>query len=94
MRTGRLILVAAGFAAVTLMPARAVRAQRTAKPVLHGRHWVAITGKPLAATAGAMTFLSLAACLAGLAIGLARSWRPDVAHWMSVALLAALALVI
>jgi gamma-glutamyltranspeptidase/glutathione hydrolase len=31
-------------------------AQRTAKPVLHGRHWVAITGKPLAATAGAMMF--------------------------------------
>ena len=31
-------------------------AQRTEKPVLHGRHWVAITGKPLAATAGAMIF--------------------------------------
>ncbi len=31
-------------------------AQRTAKPVLHGRHWVAITGKPLGATAGAMMF--------------------------------------
>lgn len=31
-------------------------AQQTAKPVLHGKHWVAITGKPLAATAGAMTF--------------------------------------
>lgn len=31
-------------------------AQQTAKPVLHGRHWVAITGKPLAATAGAMIF--------------------------------------
>jgi gamma-glutamyltranspeptidase / glutathione hydrolase len=31
-------------------------AQRTARPVLHGEHWVAITGKPLAATAGAMTF--------------------------------------
>src|SRR5215210_6287498 len=30
--------------------------QRTAKPVLHGRHWVAVTGKPLAATAGAMMF--------------------------------------
>ena len=29
---------------------------RTAKPVLHGRHWVAITGKPLAATAGAAMF--------------------------------------
>ncbi|MCY4233283.1 MAG: gamma-glutamyltransferase [Bacteroidetes bacterium] len=33
-----------------------VHAQRTAKPVLHGRHWVAITGKPLGATAGAMMF--------------------------------------
>ncbi|MDD8027848.1 MAG: gamma-glutamyltransferase [Acidobacteriota bacterium] len=32
-------------------------AQRTtAKPVLHGRHWAAITGKPLAATVGAMMF--------------------------------------
>ncbi len=31
-------------------------AQSTQKPVLHGRHWMAITGKPLAATAGAMTF--------------------------------------
>ena len=33
-----------------------VEAQNTAKPVLHGKHWVAVTGKPLAATAGAMTF--------------------------------------
>lgn len=31
-------------------------AQRTQKPVLHGKHWMAITGKPLAATAGAMVF--------------------------------------
>jgi gamma-glutamyltranspeptidase / glutathione hydrolase len=31
-------------------------AQRTEKPILHGRHWLAITGKPLAATAGAMMF--------------------------------------
>ena len=30
--------------------------QQTAKPILHGRHWVAITGKPLGATAGAMMF--------------------------------------
>jgi gamma-glutamyltranspeptidase/glutathione hydrolase len=29
---------------------------RTVKPVLHGKHWVAITGKPLAATAGAKMF--------------------------------------
>jgi gamma-glutamyltranspeptidase/glutathione hydrolase len=32
-------------------------AQRTEKPVLHGRNWMAITGKPLAATAGAMIFM-------------------------------------
>jgi gamma-glutamyltranspeptidase/glutathione hydrolase len=31
-------------------------AQRTVKPPLHGRHWMAITGKPLGATAGAMIF--------------------------------------
>lgn len=30
--------------------------QRTEKPILHGKHWVAITGKPLAATAGAAIF--------------------------------------
>ncbi|MFQ5675860.1 MAG: gamma-glutamyltransferase family protein [bacterium] len=29
---------------------------QTQKPVLHGKHWVAITGKPLAATAGAKIF--------------------------------------
>jgi gamma-glutamyltranspeptidase/glutathione hydrolase len=33
-----------------------VHAQQTQKPVLHGKQWMAITGKPLAATAGAMTF--------------------------------------
>src|ERR1051325_8663216 len=31
-------------------------AQRTQKPPLHGAHWMAITGKPLAATAGSMMF--------------------------------------
>jgi gamma-glutamyltranspeptidase / glutathione hydrolase len=31
-------------------------AQQTQKPPLHGKNWMAITGKPLAATAGAMTF--------------------------------------
>ena len=39
-----------------LCAAGPVEAQETAKPVLHGKHWVAITGKPLAATAGAMIF--------------------------------------
>jgi len=38
-----------------ILPAVA-NAQRTQKPVLHGRHWMAITGKPLGATAGAMIF--------------------------------------
>lgn len=40
---------------VLLLPL-SVRAQETQKPVLHGRHWLAITGKPLGATAGAMMF--------------------------------------
>ncbi len=31
-------------------------AQQTQKPVLHGKNWMAVTGKPLAATAGAMIF--------------------------------------
>ncbi len=30
--------------------------QPTQKPILHGRHWMAITGKPLAATAGAAMY--------------------------------------
>ncbi len=33
-----------------------VAGARPQKPVLHGRHWMAITGKPLGATAGAMIF--------------------------------------
>src|SRR6266498_1980190 len=40
---------------LSILPA-AVPAQQTAKPALLGRHWVALTGKPLGATAGAMTF--------------------------------------
>jgi len=42
--------------AVLLVTATVPSAQRTVKPPLHGRHWVAITGKPLGATAGAMIF--------------------------------------
>ena len=29
---------------------------QTNKPILHGKHWIAITGKPLGATAGALIF--------------------------------------
>lgn len=48
----RLIILALALAC----SASPALAQKTAKPVLHGKHWVAITGKPLAATAGGMTF--------------------------------------
>ncbi len=41
---------------VSLLMQMPIFSQRTAKPVLYGRHWVAVTGKPLAATAGAMIF--------------------------------------
>jgi len=33
-----------------------ISAQQTQKPPLHARHWIAITGKPLSATTGAMMF--------------------------------------
>jgi gamma-glutamyltranspeptidase/glutathione hydrolase len=42
-------------ACLVIIPA-ASSGQRTEKPVLHGRNWVAITGKPLGATAGALIF--------------------------------------
>lgn len=42
--------------ALLLLQPLLATAQDTAKPVLHGRHWVAITGKPLAASAGAIMF--------------------------------------
>jgi gamma-glutamyltranspeptidase/glutathione hydrolase len=56
---GRLFRFASLIAWVTLLlgiTAQLSEAQQTAKPALHGVHWVAITGKPLGATAGAMTF--------------------------------------
>jgi gamma-glutamyltranspeptidase/glutathione hydrolase len=51
MRRLALVTILASFlAAVPLF------AQKTQKPPLHGKQWMAITGKPLAATAGAMMF--------------------------------------
>jgi gamma-glutamyltranspeptidase/glutathione hydrolase len=50
MRTLMLFLSLAAVSTMSLV------AQRTVKPALHGRHWVAITGKPLGATAGAAIF--------------------------------------
>ncbi len=52
----RLALAAAAPAVLVAALAGRPGAARTAKPVLHARHWLAITGKPLAATAGAMMF--------------------------------------
>jgi gamma-glutamyltranspeptidase/glutathione hydrolase len=48
----------ATVASIVLMSAASMGrpAQAAVKPVLHGRHWVAITGKPLAATAGSMMY--------------------------------------
>jgi gamma-glutamyltranspeptidase / glutathione hydrolase len=43
-------------AAQAVDPAIARSMAKTQKPPLHGRKWMAITGKPLAATAGAMMF--------------------------------------
>src|SRR5690606_25192524 len=43
-------------AALGLQPAAAQEERSTNKPALHGQNWVAITGKPLSATAGALIF--------------------------------------
>jgi gamma-glutamyltranspeptidase/glutathione hydrolase len=51
LRTAVLLL-----SALTAATSASLAQARTVKPVLHGQHWVAVTGKPLAATAGAMTF--------------------------------------
>jgi gamma-glutamyltranspeptidase / glutathione hydrolase len=48
----RVAVAAIGF---VLVCASAVA--KTVKPALHGQNWVAVTGKPLAATAGASTFI-------------------------------------
>ncbi|HEX7023471.1 MAG TPA: gamma-glutamyltransferase [Gemmatimonadales bacterium] len=42
--------------ALGLLTPAPLLAQRTEKPPLHASHWMAITGKPLGATAGAMIF--------------------------------------
>jgi len=41
---------------ITLLLPFSVFPQQTQKPVIHGKNWIAITGKPLAATAGAQIF--------------------------------------
>lgn len=47
------VLAAGTLALLLAAPAAPARTQ---KPALHGAHWMAVTGKPLAATAGARMF--------------------------------------
>ncbi|MDH4166115.1 MAG: gamma-glutamyltransferase [Gammaproteobacteria bacterium] len=55
---------------------------KTQKPPLHGRHWMAITGKPLGATAGAMMFQRGGNAVdAACAMIAATSTMWDVLHW-------------
>ena len=54
MRNARIAALAAVLALAAALPAAAQ--EKTQKPPLHGTHWMAITGKPLAATAGARMF--------------------------------------
>jgi gamma-glutamyltranspeptidase / glutathione hydrolase len=57
-RTRNLLLLLVGIFITTGSYSQTfnARVQGTQKPPLHGRHWMAVTGKPLAATAGAMVF--------------------------------------
>ena len=44
------------FSLLLMVVSTTLMAQQTQKPPLHGKNWMAITGKPLAATAGAKIF--------------------------------------
>src|SRR6266436_6483740 len=52
-RAGAAVLLGAAAFLGAVAP---VAQARTQKPALHGQHWMAVTGKPLAATAGARIF--------------------------------------
>jgi gamma-glutamyltranspeptidase / glutathione hydrolase len=57
-------------------------AQQTQKPVIHAKNWMAITGKPLAATAGAMIFQQGGNAVdAACAMLAATCTMWDVLHW-------------
>jgi gamma-glutamyltranspeptidase / glutathione hydrolase len=75
----RLVLMTSLALAVAFTEADA---QKTQKPPLHAKHWIAITGKPLSATAGSMIFAkggnAIDAACAMLAAG-TTMW--DVLSW-------------
>ena len=80
--TYRPLLVLVSTCALALASAMAIPQERTEKPPLHGQRWMAITGKPLGATAGARIFerggnAVDAAC--AMIAATATMW--DVLHW-------------
>ena len=83
MKSVRIYFAAALIAPALLFTSLAA-AQRTQKPPLHAKHWIAITGKPLSATTGSMMFQkggnAVDAACAMLAAG-ATMW--DVLSWGS-----------
>ena len=78
----RSLVAIASAALLALTASLAVPQERTEKPPLHGQRWMAITGKPLGATAGAKIFerggnAVDAAC--AMIAATATMW--DVLHW-------------
>lgn len=70
------------FALIITISFLSVSAQQTQKPPLHGKHWMAITGKPLAATAGALIFQKGGNAVdAACAMLAATCTMWDVLHW-------------
>jgi gamma-glutamyltranspeptidase/glutathione hydrolase len=56
MHMSQKIVTTLAAAALTMLIVAPAAYAKTQKPPLHGSHWMAITGKPLAATAGAMMY--------------------------------------
>ncbi|MBK7661488.1 MAG: gamma-glutamyltransferase [Betaproteobacteria bacterium] len=76
------LLRTAALATFVLALPLAAHAQRTHKPALHAQDWIAVTGKPLAATAGAKVFLKGGNAVdAACAMIAATSTMWDVLHW-------------
>ncbi|MBM4231865.1 MAG: gamma-glutamyltransferase family protein, partial [Gammaproteobacteria bacterium] len=78
----RSLLAIASAALLALTASLAIPQERTEKPPLHGQRWMAITGKPLGATAGTKIFerggnAVDAAC--AMIAATATMW--DVLHW-------------
>lgn len=56
MKKAKLFFEKILYVLLMLTMSNSVEAQQTQKPPLHGKNWMAITGKPLAATAGSKIF--------------------------------------